>query len=1053
MEAKPHENVRIAVVGKLRNILLDILREIRRAEESSKRAAEARALEDLLESSPDLLPLLLPQEVGKGEYIDMTFRGRVLIELKGDQREFKQAVRKAESLYMPKFEKARYYVLTDGRLFCLYEVQRGRGGPKLRLLVEGEENRVLPSLKRILAGNWEWLGVFPTPENIRRLFSLDRKAVEALRGAFEEGKENKRIQPLYKAYKELISKLYSGTGEGATQDLFLRHTLMHMIVLACLSSLLGKEGDPTDLCSGTLLDTDIALPYLNWWRYAEGDERLRELVSDISVRSGLIDWEFGAQEDVFRELYEVLVEPEIRRRIGEYYTPVWLCELLLREFDLREKLVLDPFCGSGTFLVTAFHKKVQEGEDPEQAYDEVIGLDINPLAVSVARAELLIAFRGRTGRLPDRPPHVYHADTIAMLAGPYIRGGFPEYFDIVRSMYDYLCAAFFRTGQAGREIAQLPPSGLLASLSRIERTLFESIKLAEKSGGSEGALRSELEERSGGGEMGPIEAAFDGLVRESTFVPELSELVRVHGDGVWAPILLSAFVPAVLEHFRPHIIVTNPPWVPLTEYRADYMKTIRERVLNICKRRFPEKAEQIVMGSDLSIYLLLRCMELAREGVGFVMSREQTYHHRAPSGVGILLTYAVWAEKGESVKLIDIDADAFEHGMYPALVVAKKGEKRVELWRLLLEQTPNKSSRLGKVSLKEERVNQSYEEYLKPALRWAASKGMEDLLEVEKVIPKGEYIMGLMGGEKKKGKEEYAGLVLEGFEKGPWGVKFRLWNLSKDLKVSASSLSKYKIRVYRLAYVGLINPFSPAGFYPVLLSAKGEKELKGFLQEAQSLNEQSLPQRDLEKLRKLIKEAKQPKPKPLQKEKWHVIYRCDRAFTAYATRPHNLLLDSHASAITCKTQEQAHYYAAVLNYLAFKVTERGRTFIRHQFAKPLDAIIYAGLSWKDTNEEKRTKISSLGKRLARSPPCKGRCSNQAKALKALAGIPEFQELVRELDSMVDKERLEEALDFVSGRKEKRSKRRKTAKPATERTAHAEAQPGESPESAGWRGTS
>jgi hypothetical protein len=41
MEAKPHENVRIAVVGKLRNILLDILREIRRAEESSKRAAEA----------------------------------------------------------------------------------------------------------------------------------------------------------------------------------------------------------------------------------------------------------------------------------------------------------------------------------------------------------------------------------------------------------------------------------------------------------------------------------------------------------------------------------------------------------------------------------------------------------------------------------------------------------------------------------------------------------------------------------------------------------------------------------------------------------------------------------------------------------------------------------------------------------------------------------------------------------------------------------------------------------------------------------------------------
>jgi hypothetical protein len=1025
MKAKPHENVRIAVVGKLRNVLLDILREIRRAEESSRKAAEARALEGLLESSLDLLPLLLPQEVGEGEYIDMTFRGRVLIELKGDQREFKQAVRKAESLYMPKFERARYYVLTDGRLFSLYEVQRGRGGPRLRLLVEGEEDRVLPSLKRVLSGNWEWLGVFPTPENIRRLFSLDRKAMEALREAFGRGKENERIQPLYKAYKELISKLYSGAGEEAIQDLFLRHTLMHMIVLACLSSLLGKEGDPADLCSGTLLDTDIALPYLNWWRYAEGDERLRELVSDISIRSGLIDWEFGAQEDVFRELYEVLVEPEIRRRIGEYYTPVWLCELLLEEFDLRKKLVLDPFCGSGTFLVTAFHKKVQEGEDPEQAYDEVIGLDINPLAVSVARAELLIAFRGRTGRLPDRPPHVYHADTIAMLAGPYIRGGFTEYFDIVRSMYDYLCAAFFRTGQAGREIAQLSPSGLLASLSRIERALFESIRLAEKSGGSEGALRSELEGRSGGGEMGPIEAAFDGLVRESSFVPELSELVRAHGDGVWAPVLLSAFVPAVLENFRPHIIVTNPPWVPLTEYRADYMKTIRERVLNICKRRFRGKAEQTAMGSDLSIYLLLRCMELAREGVGFVMSREQTYYHASPMRAGILLTYAVLAEKGESVKLMDVDADAFEHGVYPALVIAKKGKKRVELWRLLLEQTPSKSSKLGEVSPKEVRVNQSYEEYLERVLSWEAPKRMEDLLEVEKVIPKGEYIMGLMGGEKKKGKEGYAGLVLEGFEEGPWGVKLRLRNLSKDLRVSASSLSKYGIKVYRLAYRGLINPFS-AGSYPVLLSTKGEEELKGFLREALSLNEQSLPQQDLKKIEGLIEEVRQPKPNPLREEKWYVIYRCQRAFTASAVKPQNLLLDSHSSAIQCKSQEQAHYYAAILNYLAFKVVEAGRAFIRDQFAKPLEAVVRLGLSWKDVSKNKRRKISSLGKRLARSSPCKGGCSNQAKALKALTGVPEFQELVRELDSMVDKERLEEALDFVSGRKEKKSKRQKTA---------------------------
>jgi type I restriction-modification system DNA methylase subunit len=232
--------------------------------------------------------------------------------------------------------------------------------------MEGEEEKILPVLRRILSKNWSWLKVFPTPENIRRLFSLGEKALKSLREALEEGKEDRRILPLYNAYKEIISTLYSRAGEDTLRDLFVRHTLMQMTVLACLSSLLGEEGDPIDICSGTLLDTNIALPYLNWWKYMREHAGLRRLAADISVRSGLIDWEFGTEEDVFRELYEVLVEPEVRRSIGEYYTPVWLCDFLLRKFRLEGRLVLDPFCGSGTFLVTAFHRKVEEGRIPDR---------------------------------------------------------------------------------------------------------------------------------------------------------------------------------------------------------------------------------------------------------------------------------------------------------------------------------------------------------------------------------------------------------------------------------------------------------------------------------------------------------------------------------------------------------------------------------------------------------------------------------------------------------------------------------------------------------------
>jgi hypothetical protein len=125
---KPHENIRVAVVEKLRRVLLDVLEEVGRMEESPRKI-EANTLKTLLEDFPDFLPVLLPQEVGEGKYVDMTFSGRIIVELKGSRSEFGQAKEKAESLYLPKFEKSRYYILTDGEWFSLYEVRREGGNP------------------------------------------------------------------------------------------------------------------------------------------------------------------------------------------------------------------------------------------------------------------------------------------------------------------------------------------------------------------------------------------------------------------------------------------------------------------------------------------------------------------------------------------------------------------------------------------------------------------------------------------------------------------------------------------------------------------------------------------------------------------------------------------------------------------------------------------------------------------------------------------------------------------------------------------------------------
>ncbi len=112
--------------------------------------------------------------------------------------------------------------------------------------------------------------------------------------------------------------------------------------------------------------------------------------------------------------------------------------------------------------------------------------------------------------------------------------------------------------------------------------------------------------------------------------------------------------------------------------------------------------------------------------------------------------------------------------------------------------------------------------------------------------------------------------------------------------------------------------------------------------------------------------------------------------------------------------EQAHYYAAVLNYLAYKAVQLGRPFTHHQLARPVYAILIAGLSWNEVPEDLREKVIQKARNIAQGV-VRREFSNQRQALLGLfKNNEEFRELIRLLDEYVDKERLNAALDMVSG---------------------------------------
>ena len=120
------------------------------------------------------------------------------------------------------------------------------------------------------------------------------------------------------------------------------------------------------------------------------------------------------------DLYQDL-DAEVRKRFALLQTPEFVEKYILdhtltpalKEFDpakLRADgqtfRIIDPTCGSGHFLIGAFHRLADYWQahgvaDPweaaNRALESVWGCDINPHAVDIARFRLMLAVRARTG--------------------------------------------------------------------------------------------------------------------------------------------------------------------------------------------------------------------------------------------------------------------------------------------------------------------------------------------------------------------------------------------------------------------------------------------------------------------------------------------------------------------------------------------------------------------------------------------------------------------------------------------------------------------------------
>jgi len=384
-----------------------------------------------------------------------------------------------------------------------------------------------------------------------------------------------------------------------------------------------EEGDIfRELGINNFIEGDFFSWYLDAWN-DKIYESFKILISTLSNYSLLtLDVDPDTTRDLLKKLYQQLMPKDLRHNLGEYYTPDWLAERLLNMLGYDgnpDKRLLDPACGSGTFLVLAikrareYAKKNAIREDIvlEKILSNIVGFDLNPLAVISARTNYLLAL----GNLLQ-----HRKDEINIPV--------------------YLCDSII-TPQEGKDIftkgvvkfnTAIGPFSIPKSLIQaqyidiLSNFLEETVKLS--------LSKEEFIEKL----CKKLPLIKDKDNREINIICELYErllnLEKQGINGIWARIIKNAFAPLFVGKFD--YIAGNPPWVNWEHLPEGYR--LETKPLWIYYGLFPHGGMDTILGKgkkDISMIMTYVSIDkyLKRNGkLGFVIT--QSVFKTAGAGEG-----------------------------------------------------------------------------------------------------------------------------------------------------------------------------------------------------------------------------------------------------------------------------------------------------------------------------------------------------------------------------------------------------------------------------------
>lgn len=517
-------------------------------------------------------------------------------------------------------------IITDGLVWRLYHRMDERLAYVTTFTLDagpGNSERLSRWLEAILATQ---SSVTPTPSAIEDRLGASSPAHQLEHAQLAALLTTAVEIPQVRLKRELWAKLLrTAFGRSFVDDdsLFVNHTLLvlsaDIIAHAVIGYSVGSLSDLTPAAlvrgttfSGSQIQGVVESDFFDWVLLVDGGARFVNALADRIAR---FDWTH-VEHDVLKALYQSIIPVSARESLGEYYTPDWLAERVVadRVTEPLTQRVLDPGCGSGTFLFHAVRRFLMAAEDAglsngeaiQRVTQHVMGMDdVHPVAVTIARVTYLLALGRERLAAEDRG-----AISIPVYLGDSLQ--WEQRQDLFGS-HDAV-----RVSTTGDELVD---GGTLFNEDLVfPRRVLQDANTFDR-------LVSGMSQRAATSGTAPVGTTMRPIFRQLGVHPDdegilletFDHMRRLHSSGrnsIWGYYVKNLIRPLWLSESenRVDVLIGNPPWLRYSKMTSAMQ--VRYRVL--ARERGLLAGGLGAAARELSTLFVARCAQLyLREGGSF----------------------------------------------------------------------------------------------------------------------------------------------------------------------------------------------------------------------------------------------------------------------------------------------------------------------------------------------------------------------------------------------------------------------------------------------------